>query len=114
MWSDPNSEHPDIDYEVSPRGAGYYFGQNITNTFLHNNGLQEIVRAHQLAMSGYEEHHNAKCKTVFSAPNYLLRSGNRGAYIQLSKEGDMKVVKFDENPNRFEPRVERKIPEYFL
>lgn len=115
MWSDPNSDDPFKDYEVSPRGAGYYFGQNITKQFLHNNNLEEIIRAHQLSHDGYIEHHEKKCLTVFSAPNYLLRSGNRGAFIMMDINGQKEVVKFDQNPDRFdEPRVETRVPDYFL
>ena len=39
---------------ISPRGAGYTFGQDITETFNHDNNLQFIVRAHQLIMEGFQ------------------------------------------------------------
>jgi len=36
MWSDPD----DITgWAMSPRGAGYLFGGDIVNDFLHTNGL---------------------------------------------------------------------------
>ena len=35
---------------ISPRGAGYTFGQDISKNFNHNNGLTLISRAHQLVM----------------------------------------------------------------
>jgi diadenosine tetraphosphatase ApaH/serine/threonine PP2A family protein phosphatase len=35
---------------ISPRGAGYTFGQDISEQFNHNNGLLLIARAHQLVM----------------------------------------------------------------
>ena len=37
---------------ISPRGAGYTFGQDISETFNHTNGLQLVSRAHQLVMEG--------------------------------------------------------------
>ncbi len=37
---------------ISPRGAGYTFGQDISETFNHTNGLHLISRAHQLVMEG--------------------------------------------------------------
>lgn len=40
---------------ISPRGAGYTFGQDISETFNHTNGLQLVSRAHQLVMEGNEE-----------------------------------------------------------
>jgi diadenosine tetraphosphatase ApaH/serine/threonine PP2A family protein phosphatase len=42
---------------ISPRGAGYTFGQDITETFNHDNNLQFIVRAHQLIMEGFQWQH---------------------------------------------------------
>lgn len=37
---------------ISPRGAGYTFGQDISEAFNHNNGLTLVARAHQLVMEG--------------------------------------------------------------
>ena len=56
MWSDPNPETgsksmfdlTSEEWEVSPRGAGYYFGLPITEKFLKKNNLQCLIRAHQL------------------------------------------------------------------
>ncbi len=39
---------------ISPRGAGYTFGQDISETFNHTNGLQLVARAHQLVMEGWD------------------------------------------------------------
>ena len=49
MWSDPD----DIDWwAISPRGAGWLFGEKPTNQFMHNNQLSLICRAHQLVQEG--------------------------------------------------------------
>jgi len=43
MWSDPD----DIEgWSVSPRGAGYLFGRDVTEKFNHTNNLELIARAH--------------------------------------------------------------------
>jgi diadenosine tetraphosphatase ApaH/serine/threonine PP2A family protein phosphatase len=34
-------------------------------------------RAHQLMMEGYSWHHNGAVLTLFSAPNYCYRCGNK-------------------------------------
>jgi serine/threonine-protein phosphatase 2A catalytic subunit len=48
--SDPDDR---MGWGISPRGAGYTFGQDIAECFNHNNGLQLISRAHQLVMEVY-------------------------------------------------------------
>jgi len=50
LWSDPDDR---AGWGISPRGAGYTFGQDVSSTFNHLNGLQLIARAHQLVMEGF-------------------------------------------------------------
>lgn len=47
LWSDPDDRGG---WGISPRGAGYTFGQDISETFNHANGITLISRAHQLVM----------------------------------------------------------------
>jgi len=35
---------------VSPRGAGFTFGQDIAEQFNHTNGLKMVCRAHQMIL----------------------------------------------------------------
>lgn len=44
LWSDPIETK--IGWDISPRGAGCVFGKDITEKFLHANGLVKIQRAH--------------------------------------------------------------------
>ena len=73
---------------ISPRGAGYTFGQDITEQFTHTNGLHFIARAHQLVMEGYQWQHNRTVVTVFSAPNYCYRCGNQAAIMEVDDAVD--------------------------
>ena len=73
---------------ISPRGAGYTFGQDITEQFTHINGLHFIARAHQLVMEGYQWQHNRSVVTVFSAPNYCYRCGNQAAIMEVDDSVD--------------------------
>ena len=51
VWSDPE----DIGtWAISPRGAGWLFGDKIAREFNHVNGLELIARAHQLVNEGYK------------------------------------------------------------
>jgi len=86
LWSDPQQlpgRGP------SKRGVGIQFGPDITEKFLADNKLDYIVRSHEVKDNGYEEAHDGKCITVFSAPNYCDTMGNLGAFIILNGK-DMK------------------------
>ena len=80
LWSDPDDRGG---WGISPRGAGYTFGQDISETFNHSNGLTLVSRAHQLVMEGYNWCHDRNVVTIFSAPNYCYRCGNQAAIMEL-------------------------------
>ena len=59
----------------SKRGVGFSFGPDVTAAFLENNGLQLVIRSHEVKDAGYVVDHDGKCITVFSAPNYCDQMG---------------------------------------
>lgn len=61
LWSDPDDRGG---WGISPRGAGYTFGQDISETFNHANGLTLVSRAHQLVMEVTSTGESA-CLSVF-------------------------------------------------
>lgn len=71
LWSDPDDR---CGWGISPRGAGYTFGQDISEAFNHNNGLTLVARAHQLVMEGYNWSQDRNVVTIFSGepPSYTL------------------------------------------
>ena len=84
MWSDPS---PTIEqWEHSYRGAGYLFGARAAEQFLKINDLSQIVRAHQLAMQGYQKYFNDTVITVWSAPNYAYRTKNSASIMKVSQD----------------------------
>ena len=72
LWSDPDDR---CGWGISPRGAGYTFGQDISEQFNAANGLNLVARAHQLVMEGHNWAHDQNVVTIFSAPNYCYRCG---------------------------------------
>lgn len=63
--------------------AGHFFGPDMTNKFIHQNQLRCVTRAHELTANGYEIGHNERVMTIFSAPNYCYRCGNKGAFLEM-------------------------------
>jgi len=113
LWSDPDDR---TGWGISPRGAGYTFGADISEQFNHNNGLKLIARAHQLVMEGYNWCHDRNVVTIFSAPNYCYRCGNQGAIMEIDEHLKYTFLQYDPAPNQMvqEKDGPRKIPDYFL
>merc|ERR1711870_134076 len=83
LWSDP---YPGQGRAPSKRGVGIAFGEDVTSDFLQTNGLDLVIRSHEMCEEGYSVEHGGKLVTVFSAPNYCDQMGNKGAFIRLSGE----------------------------
>ncbi|ORZ22931.1 protein phosphatase x-2 [Absidia repens] len=82
LWSDPESQ---VDsWAISPRGGGFLFGHLPTDAFCRNNGVDLIVRSHQLADEGFNfPFPNKNLVTLWSAPNYCYRCGNKAAILKV-------------------------------
>lgn len=73
---------------VSPRGAGFLFGRDITQSFNFMNNLDLVARAHQLVMEGYKHMHNGEIVTVWSAPKWVSRRASR----QLTRRSSLTLT----------------------
>jgi len=114
LWSDPDER---CGWGISPRGAGYTFGQDISERFCHDNGLTLISRAHQLVMEGYNWTHEKNVVTIFSAPNYCYRCGNQAAIMEIDEHLEYTFLQFDPPPVQKDPVPEggqKRVPDYFL
>jgi len=111
LWSDPDDRSG---WGISPRGAGYTFGQDISDQFNHNNGSSLVARAHQLVMEGYNWCQDHNVVTIFSAPNYCYRCGNQAAIMEIDEKMQQHFIQFDPAPKKGEPHVTRRPPDYFL
>ena len=85
LWSDPEDRNG---WGSNSRGAGYTWGYDCSEEFLHINNLKFISRAHQLIMKGYNWCHNKQVLSIFSAPNYCYRCGNEAAIIEIEDENN--------------------------
>lgn len=112
MWSDPEEG---TGWKKSPRGAGYLFGEDIVDNFNQINGMEIIVRAHQLVYEGYKIMFNNKLVTVWSAPNYCYRCANVAAIMHINDNLEKKYVIFEASEKENKAMTTEKIlPEYFL
>ena len=114
LWSDPD-DRPG--WGVSPRGAGFTFGQDVSEQFNHANGLNLIARAHQLVQDGFEWAHDHAVVTVFSAPNYCFRCGNLGAILEVDEAMRRTFLQFEQFEKQVggteEKERQRRCPDYF-
>lgn len=95
LWSDPDEIKG---WGVSPRGAGYLFGADVVTTFNDTNSLELICRSHQLVMEGYKWHFNETLLTVWSAPNYCYRCGNKASVLEINENLQWDFTVFETAP----------------
>ncbi|KAI9203900.1 Metallo-dependent phosphatase-like protein [Polychytrium aggregatum] len=96
LWSDPRMLPG---RGLSKRGVGIQFGPDVTEDFLRTNNLKMIIRSHEVKDEGYCIDHDGKCVTIFSAPNYCDSVGNKGAFITITPDLELKYTKFEAVPH---------------
>ncbi|KZZ89967.1 ser/thr protein phosphatase type 5 [Moelleriella libera RCEF 2490] len=96
LWTDPQEEPG---RGPSKRGVGMQFGPDVTKSFCEKNGLEAVIRSHEVRMDGYEVQHDGRCITVFSAPRYCDSTENRGAYINIKSDYKLHYEQFDAVPH---------------
>jgi hypothetical protein len=69
------------------RGAGWLFGAPQVEKFLRLNGnIDFVTPSHQLAMAGFQWFFGKTLITIWSAQNYMSRSGNRASVMKYNRE----------------------------
>ncbi|KAJ9395573.1 hypothetical protein DTO282F9_7530 [Paecilomyces variotii] len=114
VWSDPEDVET---WAVSPRGAGWLFGDKVAEEFCHVNDLTLIARAHQLVNEGYKYHFaNQDVVTVWSAPNYCYRCGNLASVCEIREDlkPTFKLFSAVSDDQRHVPSSRPGRSEYFL
>jgi serine/threonine-protein phosphatase 2A catalytic subunit len=108
MWSDPAAQ---LGFQPSCREAGYQFGADVTRNWNRANGLALTVRAHQLVMTGLEYGHFDQVVTIFSAPDYCMRCGNKAGIMELDENCQRREIRFDTPRNLVAHNAD--LPRYF-
>jgi len=113
IWSDPDER---VSWGISPRGAGFTFGEDVTTRWNSMNGFVLTVRAHQLVMEGFQYTHSNQLLTLFSAPNYCYRCGNQAAILEIDEDFKKEIRQFDAAPREKTGQIHntRSTPDYFL
>lgn len=115
VWSDPDENK--LQFNISSRGAGYTFGEDIVKVFLERNKCTHILRAHQLCQEGYDVQFNGLLSTVWSAPNYCYRCGNLASVLEVDEQLNRNFNIFDtspENDKYIQSQPPSAIVDYFL
>uniref|UniRef100_A0A7S4LIB5 Serine/threonine-protein phosphatase n=1 Tax=Eutreptiella gymnastica TaxID=73025 RepID=A0A7S4LIB5_9EUGL len=110
LWNDPQDA---LGISQGDRGEGTrMFGPDVTEDFLKRNGLELVIRSHQMPAGnrGYDIRHEGRLVTVFSASNYCGLQGNWGGLVVFHEPGQYTFKEFmaprlEEVMERLQPRV---------
>lgn len=118
VWSDPREE---VDGFVdSKRGCGRYFGRNALKEFFDNNGLELMIRSHELCEEGInqpiiasDDDPTPMCLTIFSNTDYCGRK-NKAVVCSINEELVITIISF--KPMTQEEKKERVVefPKWLL
>lgn len=110
-WSDP--EENITEWTLNKRGAGYLFGKPQVEEFLHLNNLKMVTRSHQLAMEGYQYFFDEQLITVWSAPNYMYRAGNKATVMKVDEHCNFELIGFEAHKDSLTKKPEELLSTYF-
>ena len=89
LWNDPNERVQQ--FTQSMRGSRFfYFGWEVTKTFMSENNLELIVRAHQVFQQGFREFFKGRILSLFSCRNYGRHV--TGKVFHIKKDGHRTLV----------------------
>ncbi|KAG5179686.1 serine/threonine protein phosphatase [Tribonema minus] len=91
LWSDPR---PIQGRQLSARGAGVEFGQDVTHEFLRTNHAALVIRSHECVREGFELLHSGRLITLFSASRYCGLQTNKGAFLTIGQELQPEIQQF--------------------
>ena len=79
------------------------------------NGLELVCRAHQLVNEGFQYwFKNQNLVTVWSAPNYCYRCGNKASILKIGFNLERNFAIFDSAPESAKSAPPKTLVPYFL
>jgi serine/threonine-protein phosphatase 2A catalytic subunit len=116
LWSEPEDR---FGWGYAYSDVYYKFGHNISESFCIINKLNMICRSKNMEMKGYYIMHKGLCCTIFSAPNYGYRCGNKAAIMEVDEDLEYKFLQFRASPiqetkDEINKDFNRRIVDYFL
>jgi serine/threonine-protein phosphatase PP1 catalytic subunit len=89
LWSDPDAMV--TEWGPNDRGSTISWGLQAVEKFLKSTGMTYIVRAHQMAMGGYDFPFtpNKSVVTIFTASHYAGECHNKAAYLSIDDKWAM-------------------------
>jgi serine/threonine-protein phosphatase 5 len=106
LWTDPQTMPG---RGPSKRGVGLQFGPDVTKRFCEANGLEAVIRSHEVRMEGYEVEHNGRCITGKSSRIDLLKPATDSDSFLRSKilrlDGEQGCI------HQYRPRAHARLPQ---
>lgn len=98
VWSDPRDDV--LGFASNQRGSGTSFGPDKLQSFLADNNLKLLIRAHQCIPDGYAPFHSASGITLFSCSNYCHIIDNKCGLINLKAGGEVELYSILESSSK--------------
>lgn len=93
LWSDPADVNDA--FTENRRGLGVMYSEDALTTFLKNNKLSLMIRAHQCVINGIGLFARKKGMTVFSSSKYNQSSPNKGGVICIPDSTSINFYSLD-------------------
>lgn len=92
VWSDPHDKVQD--FSENQRGSGVFYGESAVKTFLQNNNLKLLIRAHQCMADGISTFASNAGVTVFSSSEYSKLIHNKCGVLKIFPKGKIQIFSF--------------------
>ena len=90
-WNDPATE-PQKGFEMNTkRGIVYYFGQDVFDEFMGNNGLELLIRGHNKQKAGHRYFFNNRLISIFTSADHY--KDTVPSVVLVEDDGKHQIIK---------------------